>query len=521
MHPQERARTSGHLPLPTRLLVALLLGLLLWAGPAEAADSLDAEVRRFEAIALDPRPGVDELQVQILDRIVAHDNAKARTALKGLLARYGAARRGVAARILGALAAIATRDEVDHILRYVERKRDPLLQEALATILRRVDDPAARKHLRDTALPAAMPAMKVGILGALAEMRDTEAMFAMLSLLRSGTTRIKVAALDALGALQDSGAAPLIQVTLRDEDPRVRTAAARALGTLRVKTARPALESVLADEEPRTAEAAAKALAVIGDPASIDPLIEALARVQRKDMRLEYAFGHALTRITGHALGIDAEIWRKWWQREREKPFKRGKASDPTTGKGGARYYGFRILSSRVIFVLDVSRSMGWNRRLISAKQELQRVLDRLPPTTQFNLLVYSDAAETWKRRLVPANGRNVEAALRYVEKQKPVNGTNTYDALMTAIDDPKVDTIFFLSDGNPSVASAGGITDPELILAAVRAKNRMRGVRIHCIAIMRGEPPPAYQGREHPERMERFMKRLARENDGHYRGVR
>ena len=59
--------------------------------------------------------------------------------------------------------------------------------------------------------------------------------------------------------------------------------------------------------------------------------------------------------------------------------------------------------------------------------------------------------------------------------------GTNLYGALEYAFEDPDIDTIFVLSDGEPSV---GDLIDPQSIRDAVVEMNATRGVVIHTIAI-------------------------------------
>jgi len=165
-----------------------------------------------------------------------------------------------------------------------------------------------------------------------------------------------------------------------------------------------------------------------------------------------------------------------------------------------------------------VSRSMGWNGRLETAQKELQQVLERLPATTKFDVVTFSDAAQAWAGKLGFATPETVRRAVRFVERLEVVNGTNTYDALRRALEDEEADTVFFLSDGSPTV---GPVVDPEQILTDVRERNRWRRVRIHTIALTRGEAPAVFQASEDPVAAASFMRRLAKENDGEFREVR
>ena len=98
-----------------------------------------------------------------------------------------------------------------------------------------------------------------------------------------------------------------------------------------------------------------------------------------------------------------------------------------------------------------------------------------------------------------PATTENVERAIEWVDGLKLELQTNVYDALELAfqlagrgVDDryyaPAVDTMFFLSDGAPTIANlmSGGMTqdDSDRILRAVARWNALGRVRIHAVAL-------------------------------------
>ena len=83
------------------------------------------------------------------------------------------------------------------------------------------------------------------------------------------------------------------------------------------------------------------------------------------------------------------------------------------------------------------------------------------------------------------------------------VGSTNIFDTLERAFADQDVDTIYLLTDGDPS---AGRIKDVEGIAEEVRRWNRTRQIVIHCIGIGTDSP---------------LLKRLAAENGGSYKFVR
>ena len=54
-----------------------------------------------------------------------------------------------------------------------------------------------------------------------------------------------------------------------------------------------------------------------------------------------------------------------------------------------------------------------------------------------------------------------------------------------------------------------------------MREMNRWRRVRIHAIALLKGDPPPDFAALENPAAAESFMRRLAEENGGSFIAIR
>lgn len=493
------------------------------AGPA-AADAVDDLVERYRAVAGRHDDEAYASQRASLFALADVATPAARRALERLVAAERGAPGGVSDRrrlllLLAALVRHGGPAEVDFAVRTVEAERDPFLVSSLARVLGEAQEPEARAHLRGPALARAVPAVKAQVARALGAQGDPEAVVALLAVLREDDVDVRVEALLALGELHDASAAAPMVAFLGSPDAVQREAAARALGVLGSARAVPALLAALADPAPRVVESAAGALGLLGSPTAVTPLIDRLAVVRGKDLRVEEALERALVRLTGKPdLGADPDLWRAWWAENRDRTA--GPTSNPNapTTVSGPRYYGFPVRSSRVVFVVDVSRSMGWNGRLELAQKELKEVIEHLPATTRFNLVAYSDTAEAWGKALVPATPENVRRAVRFVERLAPVGGTNIHDGLRLALADPDADTVFFLSDGTPTV---GSVVDPDQILGEVRDTNRRRRVRIHTVALVRGDPPPRFAGQEDPTAAAEFMRRLADDNEGSTRAVR
>jgi hypothetical protein len=179
-------------------------------------------------------------------------------------------------------------------------------------------------------------------------------------------------------------------------------------------------------------------------------------------------------------------------------------------------YFGIEIVHRKIIFCLDVSGSMEWNNRIEDARQELLRLLDSLDERVEFNILTFSGRVRIWNRRGVqPANAENLESAKRFVRRARIASdGTNTVDALTAALSHEDAESVYLLSDGHPTV---GFTTDSRRILRHVKELQRNRGVIIHTIAYIKGDPPREWRDRVPPKsRLIYLMEQLAEQNGGH-----
>ena len=152
----------------------------------------------------------------------------------------------------------------------------------------------------------------------------------------------------------------------------------------------------------------------------------------------------------------------------------------------------WRIESKRVLFIIDVSGSMQaptlgeyvgeeGDPRMEVAKRELTKCLEGLEPASLFNIVTFSDGVTPWSDTINEHSTDTLEEAKGFVSRLGPGGGTNLYGAVQLAFEDPDVDTIFVLSDGEPT---SGDVTDPFTIREDVAAWNENRGGKINCIAI-------------------------------------
>ena len=254
---------------------------------------------------------------------------------------------------------------------------------------------------------------------------------------------------------------------------------------------------------------ALKSLAKHRDPELLQPIVD---QMQSEVGRMQINFGEVLFELTGQPFGRSAETWARWLKDQggkaqlmsaaeveklREAEGKRRlKGISTTETQKEPLFFGIRIVSERVLFIIDVSGSMSEplraktvsetpETRMQVAKRELSSAIDGLPNGAIFNIAPFSGSVMSWHDDGgVPASEETRLDAQDWIALLDAAGGTNLYDALMYAFDDPDVDTIYLLSDGEPSI---GDLIDPQMIRDDIAERNENRGVEIHSIAIGTG----------------------------------
>ncbi|MBM4015480.1 MAG: VWA domain-containing protein [Planctomycetes bacterium] len=349
---------------------------------------------------------------------------------------------------------------------------------------------------------------------------------ALRATLAHPSSEVRLALLSALADLEDRAALPLLERAVLDADPLVAAGAIAAVSRLRAgdvawrqrllqlaRTRLPAqrlaavaalaeggdaaathlLLELLDDPEWRMREVAARGLGRIRTAAAIPPLIE---RVEQDRRRVRHAAVVALRRISGMAFDDSARDWRRWWADqpptftppplEQVLQLEQRLAENRARGSTRASFYGIPIESDHLALVIDVSGSMGepgvdQRSKLEVAKDEVEQLVARLEPGSSLNLLFFADAVRRWKPRLARLDQRAIREASGFVRAQRAGGATNLFDALRLALEDPEIDAVYILSDGEPT---AGRYVHPAAVRAQVRHLNAAERVRIHAVSI-------------------------------------
>lgn len=359
---------------------------------------------------------------------------------------------------------------------------------------------AVEKRLGDP-----LDAVRLRAIEVLGRQRDGETLRHLEKVAQYGDEAFVVGAITLLASQREADRAWVEQLYgfTSNQSPIVRLGATRALGRLPTQDALTLLHRLLLDEDRRVQLAALEAVGAKRQQRSISRLIAALA-VSDGISAAELA--RQLRLFTGLDHGSSAARWRAWFEAEgasfqmptraeaerleAERAARRNEVGDLRT----ASFYGLRIQSDRVTFVIDLSGSMAApasgrgttaraRTRLAVAKEELRGALSQLLYGVRFNLISFSSDTDALAPRLIELDAETRMSALERIEGWAAHGGTAVYDGLTRALDDPETDTIYLLTDGE---ATMGEVTSPKEIRRRIGELCKLRGVRIHGISIGR-----------------------------------
>ncbi|HVS12131.1 MAG TPA: HEAT repeat domain-containing protein [Planctomycetota bacterium] len=347
------------------------------------------------------------------------------------------------------------------------------------------------------------PEVRIAAAETLAARGDKEALDELQSLVDNAKEELVVtAALDAIAELRRDDPAWVAKLEQLAVGPKVevRNAALLQLGRRGAQHV-PLLAKALESEVWSTRYAALRGLEAARTREAVAAIV---GRMEKETGLMLNRFAEALWRLSGQPHHTSTTAWKAWWAKE-------GAAFTPITAESLAQieageearrlkqttqsstFFGIRVISHRVIFILDVSGSMNeltrasfvgkeGEPRIDIAKRELANTVDALHQDSLFNLIIFSSDVERWIDGGIAQSAKATkDEAKAWVAKLGANGGTNLYGAMQEAFRDPDVDTIYVLSDGEPSV---GLVTDPYQIREEVLRWNEHRGIVIHTIAV-------------------------------------
>jgi len=409
---------------------------------------------------------------------------------------------------------------VRRMFKRANRKSSGVLPDYLGPALMGATDPAVGPWIVEKVLTSPNKFSRISGVEAVGVLRVAEARGPLMDLLekRKRDIHLRYEILRALGQIGGEGVWDLMEQSAVDEDWRVRLAAADVmLIHFKHDKAIALMRDLLRDRRPIVREVAA----IAAGKNKADALLKELVLLMREgNLRAKQKSYEAMKAISGQDFGYAPDVWAKWVQdRKLGKLSQTGEFQDRERISVGT-YYKFKIFSDRVLFIIDVSGSMNWPdshpNRIEVAARELIKAVKSLNEKTLFNMATFAGHVATWNPEgEVPATEANKKKALAWIKRALlPRGATNTYAALIEGLEkNPKVDTVFFLSDGIPST---GAYEVPEQILIKLRYANRFRKVIFHTIAVVLGRPSiEKAEKYEDPDEMAAFMRMISDWNGG------
>lgn len=325
-----------------------------------------------------------------------------------------------------------------------------------------------------------------------------------------------------------------------DMRPLVAQAALEALGRQNAPGSIDVLLARLQDPRWQLRIAALQGLSFYREPRVVEALLEGM---KKEDGVIQRHYFGALCRMWGESVAGTVKAFVSWWAANKARVLERWASAgregpvmdDPPaimvskSGHGGSTsFYGLKTDSKHIIFVIDISGSMGeqggvdeqGQMRVDVAKRELVNAIRSLAAEdgdergqATFNVVSYNAEVQVFKAgKMIPATKRNKEKAFAWIEKLQAIGATNIFDALVQAFEiigtrrlskqyEEGADTVFLMTDGKPT---AGKVMDPQLIRQEIGKINRDRKITIHTIGV----------GKDHDAD---FLRKLAAENNGEY----
>jgi hypothetical protein len=295
-------------------------------------------------------------------------------------------------------------------------------------------------------------------------------------------------------------------------DPHTAMVLADGFGFWRTREAVPCLLGWLESPQSRfpLRVAVLRALARIPAEESVPRLLAFYRRATGRSQREAWI---ALRMLTGRNFACDEpRLWDDWW-REEERQTDPAQRFHVDAAAQAARdlfdtdrgdpdeltYFGIPLHGRRTVFILDRSGSMD-GAPIESARKELIRLINKLPPHAYFNIIAFNNTVRLWREQppLVQADPQAKQQAIEFIQGIHCVDQTNTPEALRTALvrlaEQTDVEEVCLLSDGLPCLE--GHLLAPKPILDETLEWNYWTRARLHAVAIVKHLPEGADEAR-------------------------
>lgn len=321
---------------------------------------------------------------------------------------------------------------------------------------------------------------------ALGRVGDAAAVKGLAKLADDEDPYVRAYAREALATLDPAGQADALRTGLSDADAGVRCFLLGCVPARLADEAQALSISALADADWRVRLQAAQNLGELRSRETVEGLIGISG-----DPRpvVAHAVRAALAKLTGQAWS-KPEQWKTWWQGERDAfdpavppPSKATSDEERTVS---VRYNDLPVESDHVAFLIDVSSEMRSRLKSVQSTEgeaayaELERVLGLLDGKLVFNVFAYDTLAPAFVKGPVPLDAKSAKKALSFVADANPRGAKDIWNALLTALSDTELDTLYLLASGEPEI---GLYVHHNRVTKHLRELQRFHKVVVHGVA--------------------------------------
>ena len=314
-------------------------------------------------------------------------------------------------------------------------------------------------------------------------LRYEPAAAALQSLARHRRPYVRANAIEALARIAPAHVPALRAAIAGDADGGVRCALLAAAAELCAEEIEALCTQALRDADWRPRMQAVQHLGRTKTKEAVDALITAL-----RDARPVVAARalRELQELTGQPIE-QPDVWPKWWADHRASfafPEKRGVAARAVGGT--VAYNGVPVDSDHVAFLLDKSVMMRARLQTKNvakdeaAQAELERVLAQLDAKITFNVLLYDVEVRPLFKKASPLTPRARGKALAFAGADCAGKEKDIWQALVTVLDDPTIDTAYLLSSGEPDT---GRYVHWNRVTRHLADLNRFHKLTVHSVA--------------------------------------
>ncbi len=322
---------------------------------------------------------------------------------------------------------------------------------------------------------AKQPELRLAMLSGLASLEQADAYDELLALSRKLAARELHEVYIGMGLMGGEKAVPELEKAMGHPDVRARLGATIGLARSTHASRLPILVQALGDLDPRVRETAAIALGAAAHEDAGSSLVDMIGMGGLREREVART---ALRAITKKDYGHDGTRWRAAIAEKAVAPG----VELPKIPKA----FGIEVASDSVVIMLDISRSMNWNDRLVRARDGLSDYLKELPEDAMFNAYGVARDPRRFSESGMVEVATERDAGVTWLQEQLTGGWIDVRKTFATILDEnPDVDTIVFATDSQPW-GSRRAETPMEPLLV-FRQGNRTRQIRVHVVMTVPG----------------------------------